>query len=337
MANLFVNLPLPVLNGPGAAVSTAGMGADKTVTVAGDFPGATITVEISHGGGGIAGEWAPLYAFQTGDRPRVFTCAASEMRVTVSGRKASVAFGANIDVAASDMGGLFVAIPMPAGNGAGAPVDTSALGSLNTIIVGGSFAGATIVIEESGDGVDYAPVATFAGYGGQISKVLTSNWLRANVTGRKSTVAFSGAATAGAVNDPDQPGAGHRFSPPEKWTQNDIAADQVDVALETLVSVNFADIKMIRAGSVVGLGTRLTEAITAGTLTVTITVNGVGGTLAVVHTAGSNPSGGEATQADGIDTFVAGDLIGMQITTTVGFLPVTTDLEAWLEIQESDP
>jgi hypothetical protein len=121
----------------------------------------------------------------------------------------------------------------------------------------------------------------------------------------------------------------------EKWVQNDVAASQSNVDLSALVSTSFDDIKAIRAGSIVGLGTRLTQAITdatANSLIVAVTVNGATGTLQISHNSGSNPSGGEATQAKGIDTFVAGDLLGVELTTLGSFAPITTDLEAVLEV-----
>ncbi|MDP2607308.1 MAG: hypothetical protein Q8S00_32625 [Deltaproteobacteria bacterium] len=126
-------------------------------------------------------------------------------------------------------------------------------------------------------------------------------------------------------------------SPPEKWNQQNVAASQANVDLSAMVSTSFDTIKMIRAGSIVGLGTRFTEAITDATASsciVQVTVNGASGTLAIVHTSGSNPSGGQATQAAGIDTYVAGDELGIEITTLVSFAPITTDVEAWLQVQE---
>lgn len=131
------------------------------------------------------------------------------------------------------------------------------------------------------------------------------------------------------------PGAAGRFAPPEQWAQDNVAANQAAVALFAQVSTNFDTWKAMRSGSVVGLSTRLTAAVAAGTATVRVTKNGVAGTLNVAHTAASNPSGGQATQAIGIDTFVAGDLIGLSITTDAGFLPITTDIEAWIEVQET--
>jgi hypothetical protein len=121
----------------------------------------------------------------------------------------------------------------------------------------------------------------------------------------------------------------------EKWTQQNVGVSQTDVDLFALVSTSFDDIKAIRAGSIVGLGTRLTGAITDATadaLIATVTVNGATGTLAISHNAGGNPSGGEATQAAGVDSFVAGDLLGVEITTLASYAPITLDLEAVMEV-----
>jgi len=121
----------------------------------------------------------------------------------------------------------------------------------------------------------------------------------------------------------------------EKWTQENVAATQTNVDLSAMVSTHFDDIKMIRAGSIVGLGTRFTEAITdanADSCLVEVTVNGVEGNLGISHSSGGNASGGQATQDPGVDTFSAGDRIGVSITTLGTFAPTTTDVEAWLEV-----
>lgn len=669
MANVFANLPLPVLNGPGGSVNTSTMGKTKTIVVAGSFPGALLTIECSVDGGVV---FAPVCSFQ-GDEKKVVEVAAEFMRVTVSGRKTSVPFTANIDVSSNDDGMLSLPIPLPPGNGIGPAVAAAALGTFNTFIAGGAFVGARILVEISEDGIDYAPCALFAGQGGLVSKAVTAAFYRASVSGRRSGVPFTGSLAVGAVNDPNtgavvgpgdsncliyqpggpatgpgtfndwnalmaqlasyranasgggcytiqfdddfvspapipaggpydmtnvrwegdsedfatfvdiadgatfiglrtfdvnlsitnlntvtpacadlvngdivnvagastlstvgggaafylasgvgagdlaivtlfensalgvaaagpvfsfpnvasflfvfeegaaavissvlvggagaflafgvsslqqyptvfpnwagivfdprldippsllpqpfltapavaafgafasqwlrfdasggaiaqalpaisgafnsQGGAGcfvlvtesgggvltiapaagdtiagaatavnvpahgamllssdgvsnwsivaswgnDRFAPPEQWAQDNVAAGQAAVALSAQVSTNFDTWKAMRRGSVVGLSTRLTEAVTAGTATVRVTINGGAGTLNVVHTAGGNPTGGQSTQQAGIDRFVAGDLIGISITTDAGFLPTTTDLEAWLEVEE---
>ncbi len=127
-------------------------------------------------------------------------------------------------------------------------------------------------------------------------------------------------------------GVAGRYAVPEKWIQNNVVAAQANVALDQQVSTLFNSTKMIRAGSLLGLSTRLTEPITAGTLTVEVTLNGAGTGFLLVHTAGANPSGGEAIQAAGLDPFVAGGLVGFRLTTDAGFLPVTTDLECWMDV-----
>jgi hypothetical protein len=127
-----------------------------------------------------------------------------------------------------------------------------------------------------------------------------------------------------------------REIPSEKWVQNNVAASQSNVDLSALVSTSFDTFKAIRDGSIVGLSTALTEAITdvtADSLIVAVTVNGATGTLQISHSSGTNPSGGQATQATGIDTFSAGDELGVELTTLGTFAPTTTDLEAAIELQ----
>lgn len=123
----------------------------------------------------------------------------------------------------------------------------------------------------------------------------------------------------------------------EKWAKQNVASGLANVDLSALVSTTWDNIKAIRPGSIRGLSTRFTSAITdanAGSAIVTVTINGVPGTLLVTHSSGVNPSGGEATQAAGIDAFVAGDLLGIEITTLGTFAPKgpAQDLEAWMDV-----
>lgn len=124
-----------------------------------------------------------------------------------------------------------------------------------------------------------------------------------------------------------------RYAPPEKWVRVNILAPTPPTAMSALVSTNFDNIKMIRPGSIVGLSTRLTAALTGGSITVTVTINGVAGTLSI--TEGIGGAGDEATQIAGIDTFVAGDLLGIEFSTTAGTAPITSDLESWLDLEFS--
>ncbi len=117
----------------------------------------------------------------------------------------------------------------------------------------------------------------------------------------------------------------------EKWVRNNIAASLTADPIEGLLSTNFDDLKMIRAGSIVGMSTRLSAAAAGAGITSTAAVNGAAGTLNVVDAIAS--TGGEATQAAGIDTFVAGDLISVEITTPVGWTATTADIEVLLEVE----
>lgn len=128
---------------------------------------------------------------------------------------------------------------------------------------------------------------------------------------------------------------GGRFFPPEQWTVKAVAASLTNSAMFAQVSTDWDSWKAIRAGSITGLASRLTTAISAGTLAVTVTVNGTAGTLTINHTNAINSTGGIATQAAGIDAYAAGDLIGIQITTDGAWSPAGNDLEAYLELQDA--
>jgi hypothetical protein len=169
--------------------------------------------------------------------------------------------------------------------------------------------------------------------GGGVAAPEGSIYLRFVATAGELYVKEGAADTAWTLMDPHAAVAREWLG--EKWVQNDVAASQSNVDLFALVSTSFDDLKMIRSGSIVGITTRLTQAITdatADSLVVAVTVNGGTGTLDISHNSGSNPSGGEATQAKGIDTFAAGDLVGVELTTLGTFAPVTTDLEVALEV-----
>lgn len=207
MANLFVNLPLPVGNGPGTAVDVSGMGLEKSIICDGTFPHAVVAIEISVDGGT---SYAPLPGgtFQTGTNKKVIPCAAQWMRVNVSGRSSAFTFSASVNVGGNDAGGLFAALPIPVGDGAGAAVNVAAFGSEATFIVAGTFPGAVVEIQASEDGTDYAPILSFAGQGGIANFSLTADFYRTFVKGRASNQPFSATAAVGAVNDAGGGGGG---------------------------------------------------------------------------------------------------------------------------------
>lgn len=120
------------------------------------------------------------------------------------------------------------------------------------------------------------------------------------------------------------------------WFQNDVAASQTDVALARVGDAVWAamDGKLImpRGGSVTGVCVKSNEACTAGTLTIEVTKNGTGiGLTAVLD--GSNPTFKATTQAKDVDTFDAGDQIGVTITTDGSWAPTTADIRVAIEVE----
>jgi hypothetical protein len=119
---------------------------------------------------------------------------------------------------------------------------------------------------------------------------------------------------------------------PEAWEQMDVAANQAAVVVPASVSQLFDEMVMNRTVSILGIRTQLSEAITAGNLTVVVFINGVATAALLAHSAGVNPSGGGATFAPGIAVALAGQTVGVRVTTDAGFLPITTDLSVRLEV-----
>lgn len=97
--------------------------------------------------------------------------------------------------------------------------------------------------------------------------------------------------------------------------------------------------RAVRAGSITGVIATLSEARTAGTLTVDVFKNtGLAGAAgasigltAVIDV--TNTSRKATTQAKDTDSFLAGDEIYAVVTTDAGWLPVTSDLRVAIEIE----
>jgi len=223
MANIFFDLPLPVLNGPGAAVDVSAQGGEKTIIVDGTFTGATITVEASVDGGVTYGT---VVILQSGSSERTIELAAQYMRLNVSGRKTTVPFSADVDVGADNSGATFAVLPMPAGNGPGTTVAVSTLESLYTFVVGGAMVGAAVTIEVSDDTDNWAPIVQFSGLGGLQSKTLTAAYMRVNVSGRKATVPFSATTSLGSAAGGG--GGGGSSGSPYRFTYTCLIGDGSD-------------------------------------------------------------------------------------------------------------
>lgn len=329
MSNIFVNIPVPAANGSGAPVSMAAFGYSKSISVAGPFD-AAVTIEISNEL--VPATWSPVVTFNRPDGI-VSDVACRWMRASVAGYKSGAP---SCDVGGGDDGTLFGSFPVLAGNGPGAAVDISTLGLFKTVTVGGVFRG-SVQVEISEDGItNWSQFGFGFGNPGQQSMLVAARFARVVRAGVPVIAPGLPIVDIAGCPGPGGMGAGGvvptLYSPPEQWGQQNIAASQVAVQISTLVSTNFDTIRMIRPGSIVGLCARLTEAITAGQLTVQITINGAPAALQLVMVSPTQDA--SITQGVGVDTYVAGDLIGMRISTDAGFLPVSTDLEAWLQLAE---
>jgi len=152
MANLYLNIPVPASNGSGAPVNISALGYSKLFSLVGVFA-ATINIEISNDGV----TWVAIASMTTAnDVKRLF--AAVFVRATVTG----VAGGVVLSVGSDNPGTDVTILPVPAGNGTGAPVDVSAFGLQKTLIYDGGME-ASLNVEISQDGVTFSQAASFTG------------------------------------------------------------------------------------------------------------------------------------------------------------------------------
>lgn len=201
---------------------------------------------------------------------------------------------------------------------------TSLPGTFDTL----NFSGIAIEAFDAGSGtaVVEVPGLEVLDEGGSVGQFTQMNFIGDGVT-----VIDGGGVALVIIGGPPA----NIYAPPEQWRQDNVAAGQTNVAISCLVQPATTTIKMIRAGHIVGLGTRLSQPITAGSLTVIVTINGVAGVLDIAHTNVANASGGVATQTVG-DDYTGNGLVGIQITTSGDFAPATTGLEVWIEVSPTD-
>lgn len=115
------------------------------------------------------------------------------------------------------------------------------------------------------------------------------------------------------------------------WYQANVPANQSAVALGRMGGA-WDSLIVPRAGSLTAICVRSNEARTAGTLTVEICKNSVAtGLTAVLN--GTDTQFKSTTQAKDTDTFVAGDLIDVKITTDASWAPTTADIRVTIELE----
>jgi hypothetical protein len=179
------------------------MGKEKSIVIGGSFEGTSVDIEASTDGV----TFQPIWSFTTAASKKVFPVAAKSMRVFVRGRGAEP-FYATVNIGANDNGALFAAVPLPAGDGPGAPVDVSPLGNFTTFVIGGPFQGTSVEVQASEDGVDFFPGVIFGDGRAELqSKSVVANFFRTFVRGRNANP-FAPIVSVGAIKDAGSGGGG---------------------------------------------------------------------------------------------------------------------------------
>jgi hypothetical protein len=135
MANLFIDLDTG-----GAPADVSAQGKTKTFNVAGSFSG-WLTIEANCGG-----EWREVLRFQAPGNDTL-DGAFKELRANIGNVTGTVD---RITVSADDTGAKFAELPAD-----GTPVDVSALGTFNTVVIGGDPLTGLLKILISDDGSDW--------------------------------------------------------------------------------------------------------------------------------------------------------------------------------------
>jgi collagen type VII alpha len=177
MSNVFLSLPAVAANGPGAAVDVSAFGTAKTITVEGSA--GFIGIEISNDG--AHANWTPIGQFRA-DGAQSFDVACHWMRTNTTNFAVGGAAAA-VEVGGVAEGTLFATLIAPAGNGAGAGVDTSTLGSFKTIQVAGELTGALQILISEDAGATYQTVATFHNPGIQSLDPLIADFMKVTRNG----------------------------------------------------------------------------------------------------------------------------------------------------------
>jgi hypothetical protein len=175
MTNIYTSLPPSLGNGVGPSVDVSALGALKTLVVVGTAQ-CSINIEYNNDPAQL-GSWQSAVTIQNSGTQTI-QVACRWMRTRISNYNVNVGGTSGINVGGVNSGTLFTALPVPAGNGAGAAVDVSGFGgSFKTVQVGGPFRG-TLLVEVSEDGTgEWAQPFSF-GAPGADSQVLIARFMR---------------------------------------------------------------------------------------------------------------------------------------------------------------
>lgn len=199
MANIFVTLNVPAGNGTGTAADVSGMGADKTFICTGAFE-AAVNIEVSEDNS----TWGPA-AYFSGPGFQRLTVTARFARVRISGYVNGTP-GAGIG--ADDAAASFVALNVPAGDGAGTASATTNFGDNKSVVTACSadWVG-TITLEGSVDGTSYAPIISLTTSDRENFQGVF-RLMRVRISGFKAGTAT---VSIGGVSDEGEGGTGDSF------------------------------------------------------------------------------------------------------------------------------
>lgn len=135
----------------------------------------------------------------------------------------------------------------------------------------------------------------------------------------------------GNTNAPAFESENARYAQVGPFVQINVAAGQSGVALAMDPDTDILTfVPAGRAGTVVGIAWGLSAASTHTAGSLKCTVGGTAsGTAVAIDGGGTAGVGDETTPV----SFAEGDKLGIKITTDANWLPVTTDLQAWLLIR----
>jgi hypothetical protein len=195
LSNVFANLAVPAADGVGASSSVLTMGKTKTITIGGGLSGPTLTLEFSHDDT----NWFPVESFSKPGR-KTIELAAGYLRVRISGFLAGtgMVLTANVDVGANNAGTQILQLNVPAGDGTGAAVNVSALGTFNTVLIAGALTDGTTHIEISQDNTSWLEIESFAAPG-HFSRPVVAQYMRVR---RTNGSAGTPVIYVAAANDP---------------------------------------------------------------------------------------------------------------------------------------
>jgi hypothetical protein len=118
------------------------------------------------------------------------------------------------------------------------------------------------------------------------------------------------------------------------WYRDNVIANLVNQTLTRNTGAGYAPNAWIARtnGFLIGLGIKLSEPRTAGTLTLKVFKNGVD-TGAFVTIDATNPTFVSTRLLDYTYAFAAGDELDLRISTDAGWLPVTADVRGFLDVE----